>query len=486
MEAIVRSDYKTTQKLDFGKGTIVTGVEVFKEGEFQGFEWTKEDLELIAANFKKLKEKADFDPPVRIGHRSDDSVANAKNVIGYIEDVYVKVKDGVATLFNDWDINDRDVLDDIQSGKYRKRSAEIGPYDDNNKNQYELALWGVGLVDIPQVEGLTEITLFSKNHDGSEVKLNKTDIPIDKEGSDKFGKKLRKESYKLLELAKISTKEVKVIKKTITDLDALLRIVADKEDWWDVSWIAGILASLKSRVTMATNNSEGVDILMTKKKKENTQEFDKHCVNKKIGEGMSEAEAKKACKNVELDKDEDEEEDEEKDPVEEGAADKGGEDQTDGENSDNSTDEGEKDPDEIEGENGFSKDGKEEMVTIPKSQLEALSKKATEASEKTLTTNFEKLVTEAKIPSGMKDKFLVFAKTLSASTQEEFIKLLSEQSPIVKLDKVQGKVNSDDPKDIEKLEAKSKAKDNVRSFLKRQGFSEKEIEKQINNDKKDN
>lgn len=489
MEVLTRSGYKLKSGYDFGKGKLVSDVEVFKEGIYRGIEWTRDELDLIAENFKKLKETADFDPPVRIGHRSDSSVENAKNVIGYVEDVYVKIgTDGKARLYNSWDIVDSSALEDIKAGKYRKRSAEIGPYDNNNGEIFDLALWGVGLVDIPAVEGMAELALFSKDESDK--------IPETKEESEKFAKKLRVQAHELLEQDKFSTKDVKLIGKALKALDALLRAAADKEDWWDVSWISGILSSLKSRVTMETSDGE---ILMSKKSKD--EKFDAACMREKIKQGMSEEEAKKACYSAHDKEDEDtedtedakEESEEEEDSVEDTATDEGGEEKTDetddskadseeSEESEESADKADSEESEESDKEEFSKG--EEKVSIAKSELETLTKRAQEAEDKSFDIRLNDLVTKAVIPAAKREVYAQFAKTLSPAQKEDFLKLLSGQPPIVELDKKKGKQGSETQEDIEKHEAKSKAEQAVHSHLVRSGYTDEQATEILNKNNK--
>lgn len=463
---LTKSDYKLKDVFAFGQGKLITGIEVFKEGIYRGIEWTKEDLQLIADNFGKLKKSADFDPPVRIGHRSDNSVDNAKNVIGYVENAYVRVgEDGVTRLYNDWKVVDTNALEEMKMGKYRKRSVEIAPYNDNHGNDYDLALWGVGLVDIPQVEGMAELALFSKDESDT--------IPEGKEESEKFAKKLRSQVHELLEQDKFSASDVRLIGKAIKALDALLRAAADKEDWWDVSWISGILSSLKSRITMETSDGE---VPMSKKKEE---KFDAACVREKMKEGMSEDEARKACYALH-DKEEDVE-DEEEGSVEDTDTDKGDEEKTDESDESNTDSEESEGSDEDEKEE-FSKG--EEMVTVSKSKLENLTKMAQKAEDEKFDMELSKIAEEAKIPGGRKEEYAKFANSLNTTQKKDFLTLLSGQSPIVNLNSKKGKQGVDAVEDVETHEAKSKAQLAVHSHLVRQGYSSEEATQILNKNKK--
>ena len=140
-------------------GNKITNVHIFKPGEYRGNKWTKEIVKKMVENFKTLKEKAGFEPPVRIGHRGDNSVENAKATIGYIEDLR---SDEDGNLFADMEIADDSGYEDIRSKKLKNRSVEIGPYETNEGDEFDNVIWGVGWVDIPQVEGLIEANVYSK------------------------------------------------------------------------------------------------------------------------------------------------------------------------------------------------------------------------------------------------------------------------------------------------------------------------------------
>jgi hypothetical protein len=154
-------------------GNKITNIHIFKPGEYRGKTWTKEIVNQIVANFKTLKEKAGFQPPVRIGHRGDSSVENAKNVIGYIEDLH---SDEEGNLFADTDIfTDADA----ENFKRLKRSVELGPYETNSGEEFDTTVWGLGLVDIPQVERLAEVNVYSKKME--EQMAKKEEKKVEKE-----------------------------------------------------------------------------------------------------------------------------------------------------------------------------------------------------------------------------------------------------------------------------------------------------------------
>jgi len=141
----------------FAKGHSIKDVHVFKAGKYRNTNWTNDMVDKMVETFRKLKKSAGFEPPVRIGHKTDNPVENAKNVIGYVENLR---HDGNGNAYADLDINDENGVDVLK--KLRKRSIEYGPYKTNSGDMYDIALWGLGLVDIPEVENLAEINIYSK------------------------------------------------------------------------------------------------------------------------------------------------------------------------------------------------------------------------------------------------------------------------------------------------------------------------------------
>jgi len=200
----------TPSEESFTKGTLLKNVEIFKEGVFKGKKWVKKQLEEIVDNFKKLKETAKFDPPVRLGHRSDDSISNVKNIVGYIEDVRLgENKNKEAIILSDCDVVDKKSLEDIKNGKYRKKSVEVGFYDDNQGNEYNPAILGLGIVDIPAVEGMPDlaINMYSKPMKTKEDKMEKD--KKDKVSEKNKDGKVDKESKKIDKKLELNEKQEK-------------------------------------------------------------------------------------------------------------------------------------------------------------------------------------------------------------------------------------------------------------------------------------
>lgn len=218
-------DFEPIDKAEFSK--TLKGVEIFREGVFRGKKFTKKILQELVDNFRKLKESCDFDPPIRIGHRIDGrSDINARNLIGYVTNVYVEEdKDGVAHLYADSEIADDEAVNKI--GKVlRKRSVELGAYEDNEGNVYKNVLWGYGFVDIPQVDKMqpfmAEVQMFEQNFD---KELYSIEMEIDK-------------------------KDAKSIRKSIDSLKILMDSAIKKEDYFRVQRIAEIISNLNSMLPL--------------------------------------------------------------------------------------------------------------------------------------------------------------------------------------------------------------------------------------------
>ena len=177
--------YFTNSPIEFAKGKLLKGVEIFKAGVYRGKKYTKADLEKMVNNFNSLKRKNIFpNVPVRVDHTS-----SASDLAGYIEKIRVKGKKLVADL----DITEDNIYKKIKKTTLRSRSVEIGTYEDNKGNEYYPVIFGVAWVDIPQVEGLAPVFAYSK--DAKIINLNNPkNMNINKEKLNKDDEKEKVEN----------------------------------------------------------------------------------------------------------------------------------------------------------------------------------------------------------------------------------------------------------------------------------------------------
>lgn len=152
------------------QGLRLLDVPVFRSGEFADSMgevrvWSDLDIQQMANNFDLLSSSGILDRvPVRCDHFSIFSGGLAGQ-IGYHENVRAEKRtspvDGVeyTYLMADMVILRPDAIDNVLSGLWSNRSAEIGPYSTNfsggESRRYEPVLLGTAFVDIPAVEGLT-------------------------------------------------------------------------------------------------------------------------------------------------------------------------------------------------------------------------------------------------------------------------------------------------------------------------------------------
>jgi len=156
---------------------VVTDMPVFRSGTFRdsdGYQHTWEPLHIdqMVSNFTLLRDRGIFpDVPVRDGHPGwilAGMEGNGK-VAGYHTGLRAEDRtnpvDGETYryLIADFEILDCDAMDAVESGLWRNRSAEVGPYVTNNESEFFPTYQGFAYVDIPAVEGLNA---FSKNNPG--------------------------------------------------------------------------------------------------------------------------------------------------------------------------------------------------------------------------------------------------------------------------------------------------------------------------------
>ena len=167
-----------TKKGDDGKTVnVFQGVAVFRSGTFadsMGYENTWESLHMkqMVDNFNHLRDSGTFgDIPVRDGHPGwiISGVEGNGKVVGWHTGLRTESMkaphDGEEYnyLLADYEILDEKAAENIASGLWRNRSAEIGTYFTNAKSEHWPVYLGVAYVDIPAVEGLN----FSSSQAGA-------------------------------------------------------------------------------------------------------------------------------------------------------------------------------------------------------------------------------------------------------------------------------------------------------------------------------
>ena len=214
-----------TDDMQFAKGNQINGIEIFKTGTYRNKTYTEKDLDEMVDNFKILKSgDVGFEPPVRIGHRGNDDVKNVLSLAGYIKKLYRKGH----SLLSDVEITEPDAYEKIKRGTLRKRSAEIGPYEDNKGNLYKKVIWGFGFVDIPQVEGMAEVKVYSKKEE-----------TID----------FMKEANEIIELGKGDEKKIQKVMDGLKDL--IKKNFDDETGFYDLQNLVSVMSTLKNMRNIA-------------------------------------------------------------------------------------------------------------------------------------------------------------------------------------------------------------------------------------------
>lgn len=153
---------------------FISDIAIFRSGSFRdsiGEQHTfdKFGIETFVRNFEYLKSAGTFTKPVvRSGHVS---LSNDRfsSVIGYINNLNAEDRtaphDGqtYTYLLADFEIIDDEAIKKIESGLWVNRSAEMGPYEDNNGMLLHPVITGVAYVDVSAVEGLNFSKDFTDN-----------------------------------------------------------------------------------------------------------------------------------------------------------------------------------------------------------------------------------------------------------------------------------------------------------------------------------
>ena len=142
--------FNITERRDNGTA-LITGTPIFRTGTFRdslGIQhtWMPEHLEQMVFHYNLLRGNLVLpNVPFRADHSS-----SVRNIVGYIQNL--KFEGGL--LLADWEVVDPEALVQIDNGKYRARSAEVGLYETNDEAFYWPVLMGCAFVDLPAVEGL--------------------------------------------------------------------------------------------------------------------------------------------------------------------------------------------------------------------------------------------------------------------------------------------------------------------------------------------
>lgn len=131
-------------------------VEIFAVGKWNGYNFSKADLQEIAANFKSLKENHRV--PLKFGHNDEQQMTDGFPALGWVEDVFVN---GSILMAKFVDIPDL-VFSAIEKKLYRNVSIELDIGVKHKERFYNYVLSGVALLgaDIPAVNVLKDLTHY--------------------------------------------------------------------------------------------------------------------------------------------------------------------------------------------------------------------------------------------------------------------------------------------------------------------------------------
>ncbi len=138
------------------KFTHEQDAEIFAVGTWNGYPFTVEDLEAIAANFEALKEVRKV--PLKLGHDEDQPLTDGMPALGWVDKVWVEGEKLLAHFIDLPDV----VGDAIASRAYRTVSVELD-MDARHKGQdYKYVLSGVALLGatLPAVNNLADLTEY--------------------------------------------------------------------------------------------------------------------------------------------------------------------------------------------------------------------------------------------------------------------------------------------------------------------------------------
>lgn len=130
--------------------------EVFAVGQWNGMEFTREDLNSIAAAFSKLGDNHRV--PLKFGHNDDQKYTDGQPALGWVTNVWVEGD----KLFAQLDDMPEVVFTAMEAKLYRNVSIELDMGVEHKGDYYPWVLSGVALLgaDIPAVNTLADLTTY--------------------------------------------------------------------------------------------------------------------------------------------------------------------------------------------------------------------------------------------------------------------------------------------------------------------------------------
>lgn len=151
-------------------------VEIFATGLWNGFEFTKEDLNVMAMAFDSLKEVHKV--PLKFGHNDEQPMTDGQPALGWVSNVWVAGNKLMAKFI---DIPET-VYSAIKNKLYRHVSVELDIGVEHKGNYYSWVLSGVALLgaDIPAVNTLADLTTYMHSNLSYERKAVFTAVNVNK------------------------------------------------------------------------------------------------------------------------------------------------------------------------------------------------------------------------------------------------------------------------------------------------------------------
>jgi len=131
-------------------------VEIFAIGQWNGMDFEKEDLNMMAAAFNSLKDVHKV--PLKFGHNDEQPFTDGQPALGWVDEVWVH---GTKLMAKFIDIPEV-VFTAMQNKLYKHVSVELDMGVEHKGNYYSWVLSGVALLgaEIPAVNTLADLTNF--------------------------------------------------------------------------------------------------------------------------------------------------------------------------------------------------------------------------------------------------------------------------------------------------------------------------------------
>lgn len=138
-------------------------VEVFAVGKWNGYKFTKPDLEEMVRSFEALHSTGELEVPLKFGHNEEQRMTDGYPALGWIDQLYVKDDEqGRPKLWAKFTDVPKVVYEAAKKKLYRKVSIELEFDVEHRGTLYPYVVTGIALLgaDLPAVNTIADLAAY--------------------------------------------------------------------------------------------------------------------------------------------------------------------------------------------------------------------------------------------------------------------------------------------------------------------------------------